>query len=613
MSWITALGKAAVKYGPKIWSKGKKAFKAIDTMGEFVLNGQRATTRAMKQSGSIMTKAKAVVKGVESQKAAVQRMSTSPIAKAVNSNFVTRNGWAAVKNVAKVGKELITLHPKRAWKALNGNLLLQSGFLYGFGVPATIGAYKEEGVWGAMREGAKQFLMLVGGTAGMSLGGMIPKVGFITGFMGWGAGEKAMGAITTAFVGKSYSEKKEHLVSEYGVSEEDIEELTKQGHSLEEIGGMLEENRQFEKRALMGTLTDDDKAKLKGYGYSDEQIEAVQAYKLTKEDIEESGYRPEDLRTMLLALDVTPEDIKTAKAYGKTLKDLVEKKTNEVKDKYGITDDDLSGGAFFDGLSNAALKVLSYMNLDFNKYNDTDKTMAVLEIASTLEDYGITKEDVQKARESGKTLSILLEDKDKEVRGKIVQLYKTVTGEDINDEAIDELCQKSGLTVPQLYAAMQEEYGADAQVQQTADQMQQGLDASSLGKAYAALSPEQKGDPNNAVAQRYHAAEAEIQAARQTEEAAAAQESSQGAQAQGTGQVSAPAQVSQSTMSDADAKAEIVKLFKEHNQPIDDLGTVLAIYKQNYGFTAEDYLKYLKREIDLPAKITTSSQLDIQR
>lgn len=251
MGIFSAIAKGAAKVAKRFTgSTARKTVsdvkRAVKAAPDFIFGDQAGTVvKAMKKTnGSIFTKVK------EGAKAAVRE--TEKVTAKQGGNFLTRTVKNTVKLVtdmpkhfkagmriagmkaAKLGKKAGILSKAKAGFGAVGKGLLKkmpligSLVTIGFEIPNIVSAYKEEGLWSAVKEAGKATVRLGGMAAGAVLGTYVGgPVGMFAGAIG---GEMLAGKL----VGDSYSEKKEFL-AENGIDDAQIKELKEQGYSFDQI------------------------------------------------------------------------------------------------------------------------------------------------------------------------------------------------------------------------------------------------------------------------------------------------------------------------------------------------------------------------------------------
>jgi len=255
MGILSAIAKTATKVVKRVTgSTARKTIsdvkRTVKAAPDFIFGDQAGTVvKAMKKTnGSIFTKVK------EGAKAAVRE--TERVTAKQGGNFLTRTVKNTVKLVtdmpkhfkagmriagikaAKLGKKAGILTKAKAGLGAIGKGLLKKMPLIGsiatigFELPNIIDAYKEEGLWSAIKETGKATVRLGGMAVGAVLGTYVGgPVGMIAGAIG---GEVLAGKL----VGASYSDKKEFL-AENGIDDAQIKELKEQGYSFDQIYDLM--------------------------------------------------------------------------------------------------------------------------------------------------------------------------------------------------------------------------------------------------------------------------------------------------------------------------------------------------------------------------------------
>ncbi len=269
---------------PKLFGYAKRAVKAAP---EFILGtGSETVGAAMRaKKGSIFTKAKAGALALE--KDIAKKSLQGGFFKRTVKNLITTP--KSLIHGTKVGARAAKIAGKSSFlgglKGLGKGIAKKMPFIgalltIGFELPNIFKAGNKEGTGEALKETGKAVGRLAGGAAGAAIGSAIcPGIGTL---IGWVAGEWLTGKL----IGPSYQEKLDKL-AELGIDEKQVNELKKQGYTVDQLYDEAKNVDQKSLNAQTVEYTKDDIDKLKSYGLTDEEIAQIQANGYTVAEVEQ--------------------------------------------------------------------------------------------------------------------------------------------------------------------------------------------------------------------------------------------------------------------------------------------------------------------------------------
>ena len=220
---IVNYGFRAVKAAPKL---------VFGTNSDIV--GKAARVAYKGSNGSVFSKLGSAVKagGKALEKGGTGLAFWKGVGSSIKSlpKFLCRAAKVGAKTAKAAGKSGI-------WGGIKGFLggvgkkmpLIGTLIAIGFEIPNIFKAGSEQGAGEALKETGKAAARLAGGAAGAAIGSAIcPGIGSL---IGWVAGEWLTGLV----VGKTYTEKKDELIEQYNLTEEQISQAQEQGYTVDKL------------------------------------------------------------------------------------------------------------------------------------------------------------------------------------------------------------------------------------------------------------------------------------------------------------------------------------------------------------------------------------------